>query len=121
MNKEEINKIKEKIKEDIERIKKKHNMKEYQAKYYKKNKEEIKQKVKARIQKIKEENPQEYKRIRNRQKKLARKRLFEKPELLIKQKEYDLQRQERAKIGKFLQVNYSELYETIKNQIMGAK
>ena len=89
--------------------------------YYIKNRNKIIQQSTARIQKIKEENPQEYKRIRNRQRKLARKRLFEKPELLIKQKEYDLQRQERAKIGKFLQVNYSELYETIKNQIMGAK
>ena len=96
-------------------------IKEYHKNYYLKNRDKIIKQSTARIQKKKEENPQEYKRIRNKQKKLARKRLYKKPELLIKQKEYDLQRQERAKIGKFLQVNYSELYETIKNQIMGAK
>lgn len=96
-------------------------IKEYYKNYYLKNRDKIIKQSTERIKKIKEENPQEYKRIRNKQKKLARKRLYDKPELLIKQKEYDLQRQERAKIGKFLQVNYSELYETIKNQIMGAK
>ena len=96
-------------------------IKEYHKNYYIKNRDKIIKQSTERIQKIKEENPQEYKRIRNKQRKMARKRLYEKPELLIKQKEYDLHRQERAKIGKFLQVNYSELYETIKNQIMEAK